>query len=82
MVDNTVPLLLHGRFFCQCRCKLPGGRARLQTEHHAADNCPGVTRAESRSRTLVGFGPHTVTITATDSSNNTASDDVVFPVMT
>jgi len=47
----------------------------------AADNCPGVTVSQSPAAgTLVGYGPHTVVVTATDASGNTASDNVVFTV--
>src|SRR4030095_15756636 len=47
----------------------------------AADNCGSVTLSQSPAPgTLVGYGPHTVTITADDGRGNTANDDVVFTV--
>ena len=47
----------------------------------AADNCGTVTLSQSPAPgTLVGYGPHTVTVTADDGRGNTASDDVVFTV--
>ncbi len=47
----------------------------------AADNCGTVTLSQSPAAgTLVGFGPHTVTVTANDGHGNTNSDDVVFTV--
>jgi uncharacterized repeat protein (TIGR01451 family) len=47
----------------------------------ASDNCGSVTLTQSPAPgTLVGYGPHTVTVTANDGHGNTASDDVVFTV--
>ena len=47
----------------------------------ASDNCGSVTLSQSPAPgTLVGYGPHTVTVTADDGRGNTASDDVVFTV--
>jgi hypothetical protein len=47
----------------------------------ASDNCGSVTLSQTPTAgTLVGYGPHTVTVTATDPSGNTASDQVVFTV--
>jgi hypothetical protein len=47
----------------------------------ASDNCGNPTVAQSPAAgTLVGPGPHTVTVTATDDSGNTSSDTVVFTV--
>jgi hypothetical protein len=47
----------------------------------AADNCGNVTLSQSPAPgTLVGYGPHTVTVTANDGHGNTTSDDVVFTV--
>ena len=48
----------------------------------ASDNCDGnptVTQSPAAG-TLVGVGPHTVTVNATDSSGNHSSDVVVFTV--
>jgi hypothetical protein len=48
----------------------------------ASDNCAGnVTITQSPAAgTLVGLGPHTVTVTATDAAGNPSSHDVVFTV--
>jgi uncharacterized repeat protein (TIGR01451 family) len=47
----------------------------------ASDNCGTPTLSQSPTAgTLVGAGPHTVTVTATDSAGNHTSDDVVFTV--
>jgi uncharacterized repeat protein (TIGR01451 family) len=48
----------------------------------ASDNCDtSVTFTQSPAAgTLVGLGPHTVTVTATDDAGNHSSDDVIFTV--
>jgi len=47
----------------------------------ASDNCGTATLSQSPAPgTLVGYGPHTVTVTANDGHGNTASDTVVFTV--
>jgi hypothetical protein len=47
----------------------------------SSDNCGPVTVTQSPAAgTLVGLGPHTVTVTATDGANNSSSDTVVFTV--
>ena len=47
----------------------------------ASDSCGTVTVTQSpAANTLVGLGPHTVTVTATDGSGNHSSDEVVFTV--
>jgi hypothetical protein len=48
----------------------------------ASDNCDSsVTLSQSPAAgTLVGKGPHTVTVTATDDAGNTSTDTVVFTV--
>ena len=48
----------------------------------ASDNCgnPTVTQSPAAG-TLVGIGPHTVTVTATDGAGNHSSDAVVFTVI-
>jgi uncharacterized repeat protein (TIGR01451 family) len=48
----------------------------------ASDNCDtSVTFTQSPAAgTLVGLGPHTVTVTGTDDAGNQSSDDVIFTV--
>ncbi|MEO8435225.1 MAG: HYR domain-containing protein, partial [Pyrinomonadaceae bacterium] len=46
-----------------------------------SDNCGPVTVTQSPAAgTMVGKGPHTVTVTATDGAGNSSSDTVVFAV--
>jgi hypothetical protein len=82
VVDNTVPTITapaDSSDNADANCQAPVPDYRPNTT--AADNCGSVTLTQSPAPgTLVGFGPHTVTITATDSHNNTNSDDVVFTV--
>jgi len=82
VVDNTPPTITapadsSANADASCQAAVPDYRPSTT----AADNCGSVTLSQSPAPgTLVGFGPHTVTITATDSHNNTSSDDVVFTV--
>src|SRR4029079_8192063 len=47
----------------------------------ASDNCTGVTLTQSPTAgTLVGIGPHTVTITATDGFSNSSTCTTTFTV--
>ena len=46
-----------------------------------AANCGSCNALQTPARgTLVGYGPHTITVTANDGHGNTASDTVVFTV--
>jgi uncharacterized repeat protein (TIGR01451 family) len=82
VVDNTPPTITapadsSANADANCQAAVPDYRPSTT----AADNCGNVTLSQSPSPgTLVGFGPHTVTLTATDSHGNTNSDDVVFTV--
>jgi hypothetical protein len=61
---------------CACHQCLITGRGTV-----AADNCGSVTLSQTPAPgTLVGYGPHTITVTANDGHGNTASDTVVFTV--
>lgn len=61
-----------------CQAAIPDYAAGSTT----SDNCgstPTLTQSPEAG-TLVGTGPHTVTVTATDDAGNQSSDDVVFTV--
>jgi uncharacterized repeat protein (TIGR01451 family) len=60
-----------------CQAAVPNYVAGSTT----SDNCSTPTLTQSPAAgTLVGLGPHTVTVTATDGAGNHSSDDVVFTV--
>src|SRR5439155_7364250 len=53
----------------------------FRTTSIASDNCGGVTLTQSPAPgTLVGTGPHPVTVTATDGSNNSTNCGTSFTV--
>ncbi len=80
--DTTAPTITapaDSSAFADASCLAPVPDYRPGTT--AADNCGSVTLSQSPAPgTLVGYGPHTVTVTANDGHGNTASDDVVFTV--
>ncbi len=80
--DNTPPTITapaDSAAFADGSCLAPVPDYRPGTT--AADNCGSVTLSQSPAPgTLVGYGPHTVTVTANDGHGNTASDNVVFTV--
>ena len=80
--DTTPPTITapaDSSAFANATCLAPVPDYRPGTT--AADNCGSVTLSQSPAPgTLVGFGPHTVTVTADDGHGNTASDTVVFTV--
>lgn len=82
VVDNTPPTITapaDSSANADANCQAPVPDYRPSTT--ASDNCGNVTLSQSPAPgTLVGFGPHTVTITANDGNGNTNSDDVVFTV--
>ena len=80
--DTTPPTITapaDSSAFADANCLAPVPDYRPGTT--AADNCGSVTLSQSPAPgTLVGYGPHTVTVTADDGRGNTASDTVVFTV--
>jgi hypothetical protein len=80
--DTTPPTITapaDSSAFANASCLAPVPDYRPGTT--AADNCGSVTLSQSPAPgTLVGYGPHTVTVTADDGHGNTASDTVVFTV--
>jgi uncharacterized repeat protein (TIGR01451 family) len=83
VVDTTPPTITapaDSSAFADANCLAPVPDYRPGTV--AADSCSSsVTLSQSPAPgTLVGYGPHTVTVTANDGHGNTASDDVVFTV--
>ncbi|HKR61455.1 MAG TPA: HYR domain-containing protein [Pyrinomonadaceae bacterium] len=82
VVDTTPPTITapaDSSAFADANCLAPVPDYRPGTV--AADNCGSVTLSQSPAPgTLVGYGPHNVTVTADDGRGNTANDIVVFTV--
>jgi uncharacterized repeat protein (TIGR01451 family) len=82
VVDNTPPTITapadsSANADATCQAAIPDYRPSTV----AADNCGAVTLSQSPAPgTLVGYGPHTVTVTVTDGHSNTNSDTVIFTV--
>ncbi|MDQ5857382.1 MAG: immunoglobulin domain-containing protein, partial [Acidobacteriota bacterium] len=80
--DNTAPTITapaDSSAFADASCQAAVPDYTAGTT--AADNCGTVTLTQSPAAgTLVGFGPHNVTVTANDGHGNSASDTVVFTV--
>jgi uncharacterized repeat protein (TIGR01451 family) len=61
-----------------CQAAIPDRRSQATT----SDNCGAVTVTQSPAPgTMVGLGPHTITLTATDSSGNTSTCQTTFTVV-
>jgi hypothetical protein len=78
-INPTVSAPADSSAFADANCQAPVPNYTAGST--ASDNCGTVTLSQSPTAgSLVGYGPHTVTVTATDPSGNTASDTVVFTV--
>jgi uncharacterized repeat protein (TIGR01451 family) len=83
VIDNTAPTVTapadsSASADASCQAAVPNYVAGTT----ATDNCDSnVTVTQSPAAgTMVGLGPHTVTVTATDHANNSSSDTVIFTV--
>jgi len=83
VVDNTPPNLAvpaDSSAFANASCQatIPN----VVAGSTASDNCGSVTVAQSPTAgTLVGLGPHTITVTATDTAGNHTDEAVTFTVI-
>jgi hypothetical protein len=83
-VNDTTPPTVHApadnsaSADATCQAGIPNYTAQSV----ASDNCDtSITLTQSPAAgTMVGLGPHTVTVTATDDAGNHSSDEVVFTV--
>jgi hypothetical protein len=83
VIDNTAPTVnapadSSASADATCQAAIPN----VVAGSSSSDNCGGtVTLTQSPAAgTLVGVGPHTITVTATDAAGNTSSDTVTFTV--
>jgi hypothetical protein len=83
VVDNTPPSLTvpadsSVSANSSCQALIPN----VVSGSSASDNCGGVTVTQSPGAgTVVGVGPHPITVTATDTAGNHTSKTVVFTVV-
>lgn len=83
VIDNTAPTVTapadsSAAADAACQAAIPN----VIPGSSSSDNCGGtVTLTQSPAAgTLVGVGPHTITVTATDAAGNTSSDTTTFTV--
>ncbi len=83
VIDNTAPSVdapapTTASADANCQAAIPD----VVSGSSSSDNCGGsVTLTQSPAAgTLVGVGPHTITVTATDAAGNTGSDTTTFTV--
>ncbi|MEA2203973.1 MAG: hypothetical protein QOE77_749 [Blastocatellia bacterium] len=82
VIDNTAPTVScpansSASADASCQAAVPNYAAAAT----ASDNCGPVTKTQSPAAgTLVGLGPHTVTVTATDGAGNSSTCTTTFTV--
>jgi HYR domain len=82
VIDNTAPTVScpansSASADASCQAAVPNYAAAAT----ASDNCGPVTKTQSPAAgSLVGLGPHTVTVTATDASGNSTTCTTTFTV--
>src|SRR5204863_3658 len=76
-MPNAVPAGGSASANGSCQAAVPD----VATGTVASDNCSGVTKTQSPAAgALVGLGPHTITVTATDAAGNHSDSSTTFTV--